>query len=114
MTIAAMYLDGKVNRDTALDLIQTYQLVSRKRGAVAVVHRPLSQLRHQLWAGSGHGSGRSGGFRGFPGGTMAPDGSDHLLADRPRRSAALTAGTKVANFSTITAQEKYGLTLASP
>lgn len=31
MTIAAMYLDGKVNRDTALDLIQTYQLVSRKR-----------------------------------------------------------------------------------
>jgi hypothetical protein len=31
MTIAAMYLDGKVDRAAALDLIQTYQLVSRKR-----------------------------------------------------------------------------------
>jgi len=30
-TIAAMYLDGKVDRATALDLIQEYQLVSRKR-----------------------------------------------------------------------------------
>ncbi|KQX26325.1 MULTISPECIES: hypothetical protein [unclassified Sphingomonas] len=31
MTIAAMYLDGKVDRSAALDLIQKYQLVSRKR-----------------------------------------------------------------------------------
>jgi len=31
MTIAAMYLDGKVDRGAALDLIQKYQLVSRKR-----------------------------------------------------------------------------------
>jgi len=31
MTIAAMYLDGKVDRAAALDLIQTYQLISRKR-----------------------------------------------------------------------------------
>jgi len=38
-TIAAMYLDFKVNRDAALDPIQTYQLVSRKRRAVAALHR---------------------------------------------------------------------------
>ena len=31
MTIAADYLDGKIGRDAALDQIQTYQLVSRKR-----------------------------------------------------------------------------------
>ncbi|ATE63906.1 hypothetical protein [Rhizorhabdus dicambivorans] len=31
MTIAADYLDGKVNREEALELIQRYQLVSRKR-----------------------------------------------------------------------------------
>lgn len=31
MTIAADYLDGRVNRAEALDLIQRYQLVSRKR-----------------------------------------------------------------------------------
>lgn len=31
MTIAADYLDGKIGREVALDLIQTYQLVSRKR-----------------------------------------------------------------------------------
>lgn len=31
MTIAAMYLDGKVDRAAALDLIQKYQLISRKR-----------------------------------------------------------------------------------
>ena len=31
MTIAADYLDGKIGRDAALDRIQTYQLVSRKR-----------------------------------------------------------------------------------
>jgi hypothetical protein len=31
MTIAAMYLDGEVDRAAALDLIQKYQLVSRKR-----------------------------------------------------------------------------------
>lgn len=30
-TIAGLYLDGKVDRATALDLIQKYQLVSRKR-----------------------------------------------------------------------------------
>ncbi len=30
-TIAATYLDGKVNRDEALDLIQKYQLISRPR-----------------------------------------------------------------------------------
>ena len=31
MTIAADYLDGKISRDTALDRVQTYQLISRKR-----------------------------------------------------------------------------------
>ena len=31
MTIAAQYLDGRIGREAALDLIQKYQLVSRKR-----------------------------------------------------------------------------------
>ena len=31
MTIAAEYLDGRISREAALDLIQKYQLVSRKR-----------------------------------------------------------------------------------
>ncbi len=31
MTIASLYLDGKINREEALNLVQKYQLVSRKR-----------------------------------------------------------------------------------
>lgn len=33
ITIAAMYLDGEINRERALDLIQKYQLVSRDKAA---------------------------------------------------------------------------------